>query len=604
MEEYAPAKRSKHTLLVQAEQVRTMYSQLPRSTFMVTIAATVSAVMFWSPLPHLHIVIWYLFLVANQASRFALFFAFRRANPAPEALPRWGRYWSAGGTLSGVVWGAGGLILFVPGSTEYQAILLALLVGVMFGGAVLNAHHKPTLYSFSIPVLLPMIARLLGEGGSTQILFAVIEALVLVTILMFGHNFNRVLTESIARRFENVDLVDELQEQTRFADAARHVAEAATRAKSQFFAAASHDLRQPLHALGLFAAALLEKTREPEALEVVRSINDSVEVLENLFAELLDVAKIDAGAIQPNLSHIQIAPLMARLKLDADPSANDKGLQMRVRPSHLWVHTDPLLLERILRNLISNAIRYTDHGGVLIAARRRGDRVRFEVWDTGTGIPEAEYARIFEEFYQSGNPGRHSKKGLGLGLSIVQRLAGLLGYPVRLHSVVGKGSVFSIEVPLGHAVLPQVQATGMRTATTTPTTSDVFANRLVAVIDDEDTILKGMQTLLAGWGLEVAVGHDADETLERLGELGRYPDLLIVDFRLQEGLTGVQAIQRLRNELGADIPALLVTGSTSAAHAIEAEQHGYQFLTKPVMPAKLRAMVELKLKEAESTARP
>jgi CheY-like chemotaxis protein len=205
---------------------------------------------------------------------------------------------------------------------------------------------------------------------------------------------------------------------------------------------------------------------------------------------------------------------------------------------------------------------------------------------------------------KSGNPGRHSKKGLGLGLSIVQRLADLLGYPVSLHSVVGKGSVFSIEVPLGHAVLPQVQATGMRTATTTPTTSDVFANRLVAVIDDEDTILKGMQTLLAGWGLEVAVGHDADETLERLGELGRYPDLLIVDFRLQEGLTGVQAIQRLRNELGADIPALLVTGSTSAAHAIEAEQHGYQFLTKPVMPAKLRAIVEQKLRDAQPAARP
>jgi CheY-like chemotaxis protein len=289
--------------------------------------------------------------------------------------------------------------------------------------------------------------------------------------------------------------------------------------------------------------------------------------------------------------------MFARLKLDFEPLAFEKGLRLRVRSSRLWTRSDPVLLERILRNLTSNAIRYTSQGGVLIGARRRGERVRIEVWDTGTGIPVAERDRIFEEFYQAGSPERHSKKGLGLGLSIVQRLANLLGYPIGLRSVVGKGSVFSVEAPLGRAELPKAPEKPRIAAT-----ADDFGGRLIAVIEDEDAILEGMKALLSGWGCVVVAGHNADEVLERLGEVARYPDLLIVDYRLEGGLTGVQVIQRLRSELDAGIPALLVTGSASAERALEAEQHGYHLLMKPVMPEKLRTMVGFKLKEKSSRA--
>jgi signal transduction histidine kinase len=597
MERNARDPNPNRNLLVHAEQVRTIYSLLPSSNLGNTLGGVVLAAALWSQAPRLNIVLWLIVLFLFQGWRFYLFFAFRRAAPATEDMPRWGAYWTVGAGISGLIWGTAGVILFVPHSLEHQAILLTGLYAILFGGAMLIANHKPSFYAFTIPVLPPIVVRLLAEAGTAQLFFAVISVLVMAIMLTFGRKLNRVLTESVARRFENIDLIDELKEQTRIADAARQVAEAATRAKSQFFAAASHDLRQPLHAMGLFAAALQDKTREPEVLNLVNSISASVEALENLFAELLDISKIDAGAIQPELSHFPLAPLFARLKLDFEPLAFEKGLRLHVRPNRLWTRSDPVLLERILRNLTSNAIRYTSHGGVLVGARRRSEHVRVEVWDTGAGIPEAERARIFEEFYQAGGPDRHSKKGLGLGLSIVQRLANLLGHPIGLRSAVGKGSVFSIEAPLGRAEPPKAADKPRMAAT-----ADDFGGRLVAVIEDEDAILEGMKALLSGWGCDVAAGHNADEVLERLGEVGRYPDLLIVDYRLEAGLTGVQVIQRLRGELGADIPALLVTGSASAERALEAEQHGYHLLMKPVMPERLRTMVGFKLKEKSNRA--
>jgi signal transduction histidine kinase len=592
MERNVQHSRPNRDLLVHAEQVRTIYSLLPSSNLGNTLGGVVLAAALWSQAPRLNIVLWLIVLFAFQGWRLYLFFAFRRAAPVTEEMPRWGARWAVGAGISGLIWGAAGVVLFVPQSLEHQAILLTGLYAILFGGAMLIANHKPSFYAFTIPVLPPIVVRLLAEGGTAQLFFAVVSALVMAIMLTFGRKLNHVLTESVARRFENIDLIDELKEQTRIADAARQVAETATRAKSQFFAAASHDLRQPLHAMGLFAAALQDKTREPEVLNLVNSISASVEALENLFAELLDISKIDAGAIQPDVGHFALAPVFARLKHDFEPLAFEKNLRLRVRPSRLWTRSDPVLLERILRNLTSNAIRYTSQGGVLVGARRRGERVRIEVWDTGAGIPDTERDRIFEEFYQAGSPERHSKKGLGLGLSIVQRLANLLGHPIGLRSAVGKGSVFSIEAPLGRAELPKA-AESPRIAATV----DDFGGRLVAVIEDEDAILEGMKALLSGWGCDVVAGHDADEVLESLGEVGRYPDLLIVDYRLEGGLTGVQVIQRLRSELDADIPALLVTGSASAERALESEQHGYHLLMKPVMPEKLRTMVGFKLKE-------
>jgi signal transduction histidine kinase len=414
--------------------------------------------------------------------------------------------------------------------------------------------------------------------------------LVLLSATVFGRNINRLVRRSIEVRYRNEDLIRALSEQKALAEAARAQAEHADRAKSQFLAAASHDLRQPLHALGLFGAALETRTRDPEAKALVTSINQSVEALETLFNELLDISRLDAGAIQPALAHFPLRPLLNRIRLDFSAPAQQKQLRFVVHDSALWVHSDALLLERMLRNFVANAVRYTHRGGVLVACRRRGSQVSVEIWDTGIGFAADQRELIFEEFYQVGDTGRHTKKGLGLGLAIARRLALLLGYRIEVRSEPRRGSVFGLRVPLGDA----------HAATAAPAEQPVVASplaqgKLILVVDDETPILDGMHALLSTWGCEVVTGASGDEALDALGELERYPDLIIADYRLQRKETGIDVIRRVREELGVLLPAILITGTTTGDLASAVENIGCDLLYKPVLPQELQATIAGKL---------
>jgi len=409
--------------------------------------------------------------------------------------------------------------------------------------------------------------------------------------VMFGRNINLLVHESIRRRFENVELIELLARQKQIAEQARAEAEAANRSKTKFFAAAGHDLRQPLHALGLFAAALAERLRDPQVLDLVNSINASVEALEGLFNELLDIAKIDAGVMQANYAEFPLRRVLDRIRLDFEPVAAEKGLGLRVRPSLVFVRSDPLLLERILRNLVSNAIRYTNQGRVLVAARRRGRRVSLEVWDTGIGIAESEREQIFAEFYQAANPERSSRKGLGLGLAIVRRLCEMLGYRIQVVSRVALGSVFRFEAPTvpGRPLPPSpTQAPEL------PTLG--LAGRLFVVVDDESAIVAGMRVLLGGWGAEVVGSSTGDDVLGQLEAIGRLPDLIIVDYRLADGRLGTEVIDRLRDVLDPEIPAIIVTGLPTPDLADQVRARGDDLLLKPILPSDLRALIDTKLR--------
>jgi CheY-like chemotaxis protein len=383
----------------------------------------------------------------------------------------------------------------------------------------------------------------------------------------------------------------ELERAKEAADTARSDAEIANRSKTQFFAAASHDLRQPLHAMGLFAAALSDRVHDPEVQQVVHSINASVDALEGLFNELLDISKIDAGVIKPALSHFALAPLLERLRMDFEPEAFERRLVLRVVPTRLFVHSDPVLLERILRNLIANALRYTWQGGVVVGARRRGREASIEVWDTGVGIEPEERQRVFEEFYQIGNPERNSRKGLGLGLSIVKRLTTLLDAPLAMSSVRGRGSVFRVRVPLGRQ--PEAGPAAARASRVAP---GGLTDRVIVVVEDEPAVLQGMEVLLKGWGATVVACSAVPELLERIAALEDAPDLIIADYRLREGGVGTDAIKALRTRFDCAIPAIIVSGSTTPAHLDEARAMDAHLLLKPVMPAKLRSLINFKLK--------
>jgi CheY-like chemotaxis protein len=345
--------------------------------------------------------------------------------------------------------------------------------------------------------------------------------------------------------------------------------------------------------MGLFAAALSDKVRDPDVQQVVQSINASVDALEGLFTELLDISKIDAGVIKANPVHFGLAPMLERLRVDFEPEAFQRGLQLRVAPTRHYAYSDPVLVERILRNLIANALRYTWQGGIVVGARRRGRDVSLEVWDTGVGIDPDERDRIFEEFYQIGNPERNSRKGLGLGLSIVKRLASLLGSVVTVQSVRGRGSVFRVRVPLGR----RPEATLMAAPRAGADRGDL-AGRVVVVVEDEAAVLQGMEMLLQGWGATVLACSSLADVADRAEALEAAPDLVIADYRLREGGVGTQAIVQLRERFGTEIPAIIVSGSTTPAHLEEAKAINAHLLLKPVMPAKLRALINFKLKGA------
>jgi signal transduction histidine kinase len=583
---------------VRAEQVRILYQQLPYSIVGTVIAVVFLAAVMWNIVPHNAIVGWVLCMAANQLWRLVLYFQFNRLHVGAHDFERWAQYWAAGSLISGVLWGGAGFLFFVADSPVHQAFLIVLIFGVVAAAVLLIGMHMPSFYGFVVPALVPIVVRNLIEGGTGHFILAFIAAVTTLAILSFGRNYNRALMESLRNRFENEALAralaqqnGELERATEAAEAARNDAEIANRSKTKFFAAASHDLRQPLHAMGLFAAALADKVRDPEVQQVVHSINASVDALEGLFNELLDISKIDAGVVKANPVHFELALLLDRLRMDAEPEAFERSLQLRVLRTRHFVYSDPMLVERILRNLISNALRYTWQGGIVVGARRRGRDLSLEVWDTGVGIDAEECGRIFEEFYQVGNPERNSRKGLGLGLSIVKRLATLLGSAVTVESARGRGSVFKVRVPLGRR--PETAPAGMLHIRSGP---GDLSDRSIVVVEDEAAVLEGMQVLLEGWGASVVACSSVPEVIARANALASAPDLVIADYRLRDGGVGTQAIVALRERFRAEIPAIIVSGSTTPAHLAEAQAMNAHLLLKPVMPAKLRSLIHFKLK--------
>ncbi len=374
-----------------------------------------------------------------------------------------------------------------------------------------------------------------------------------------------------------------------------HQLQVANLAKSRFLAAASHDLRQPLHALNLFVAQLRTEEDQAERNRVVARIDAAVDAMNELFNALLDISKLDAGVLTPDFSEFPVEHLLERIVSTFASAAREKGLQLRVVGSRAWVRSDFILLERILLNLVSNAVRYTARGGVVVGCRRRDGRLRIDVCDSGIGIPQDQQGNIFGEFYRLAGPDRGRTGGLGLGLAIVDRLCHLLEHQIELSSRLGRGSRFSVSVPL--AAVRREPAT----LSISPTAiADPASGKLVVVIDDDALVLDGMRGLLRSWGCQVVTAESDQAALARLAGRDRRPDLIISDYRLADGNTGFEVIKSLRSALGAPIPAFLITGDTAPERLREANASGFHLLHKPVSPMTLRAMLNQLLKDQDN----
>ena len=376
---------------------------------------------------------------------------------------------------------------------------------------------------------------------------------------------------------------------------AKATAEDANLSKTRFLAAASHDILQPLNAARLFATALAERmpnldqgaaAARDEAVGLARNVDASLESVEEILTALLDMSRLDAGAMKAEVAPFHIDDILKQLRIEFEPLAREKNLKLTFAPCSLTVRSDRRLLRRLLQNLVSNAIKYTPKGRVLVGCRRHRGRLRIEVWDTGLGIPEGKRKAVFREFERL-EAGARTASGLGLGLSIVERLARVLGHKILLRSQVGRGSCFSLEVPVA-PMLPKAL----------PATLDAvgrplyqpLAGMVVVAIDNEPRILEGMQVLLGGWGCHVIVAGSLKLAEQALSAAKTVPQAIIADYHLDD-TGGIETIVALRWKFGANVPAILLTADRTQAVRLEAEAKDIKLLNKPLKPAALRALL-------------
>ena len=390
----------------------------------------------------------------------------------------------------------------------------------------------------------------------------------------------REAKETLEQRVEERTM--ELRQANAALALAKSEAEQANLSKTKFLAAASHDLLQPLNAARVFAAALSERRMSPKNRSLAENALAALEAVDELLNALLDISKLDAGVLNPAITDFAIGPLLATMEAEHSLQARTKGLGLRARVGQHFVRSDPKLLGRILRNFIANAIRYTDHGRILVGCRRQGDSLLIGVWDTGIGIPADKFEEIFEEFRRLNSDGR--EKGAGLGLAIVRRIARKLDHELVLRSG-PQGSMFGVVVPLGDGTaVPKV-------APPIALPANAVAQAVVLVIDNEPSVLSAMTALLEGWQCTVIPCASAAEAVARLA-LGRQkPHLLIADYHLDHGEIGLDAIESVQQELETRIPALVVTADHTEAVQAEVRQRGYHLLNKPVKPARLRSLM-------------
>jgi signal transduction histidine kinase/CheY-like chemotaxis protein len=595
---FDPATRAMLDDQASAERVADIYAYLPITTVAMVVGVVVTVMQYWDLVPRAGMVVWLAALGLLGVVRSGMYrgFKHRRSNTR-EALLRWYQAWRATTLVAGCLWGVAAWFFYpYGGSTEKLILILTIYSYCMAGMQILSPQHN-TFYEFCALCLTPLVVRVALPGDSGGLMLAAYLLVIFGITIMLARLYRKNNEGLVQIKVRLDQLTLQLRSEKAAAEAARQEAEVANRAKTQFFAAASHDLRQPLHAMGLFAEALRQRNHDEEVAQLVASINGSVDALEGLFSELLDITRIDTGGVDVSPEHFNMGDIFRKLRLHFEPVAFEKGLALRFRGAQHNLFADPVLVERILRNLVSNAIRYTNDGTVLVSCRRRNGRLLLQVWDTGVGIREREQEHIFEEFYQvpySEALSPQQRKGLGLGLAIVKRLAGLMQAPLRLRSVAGRGSVFSLELPSGRA--PRVrEPSDVRKKLPIGLTLD---HRFIVVVEDEPAVRGGLEVLLRGWGARVASFETAEQSCawaQQADPAKEVPDLLIVDYRLEQGRTGLEVIEAFRAHFGRGVPVIMVTGSTMTQHDAEAAEHDFHLLIKPVVPNKLRAMIGFKL---------
>ena len=560
------------------EQIRALYQQSPFLFLGIIVVMVVVTIFFWGKVEQQILLTWLFLNIGLTVARIILVKSFHRIKPEGEALVKWGVIFAVSATFSGLIWGSITLLFLQTSQIESVLLVAIILTGMTAGSLVPLSTFMPAYYGFCLPALLPLSIVMLNQDTGGLILIGYMIFAFIVVNLGYSFVVNRNLAESIRLRFENLELLDDLKLQ-------KDIAVKANADKSRFLAATSHDLRQPLHAMDLYLGALENLLNNNEQKELLKKSRQSSTALSDLLGALMDISRLDAGDVIVNRRVVDASAVLQDIYNEFEDQAKQFGIELKIRVQNAYADTDPLLLARILRNLLTNALRHSQAKKILLSSRVIADRVYLEVRDNGCGIPAAETEKVFSEFYQLNNPERDRNKGLGLGLTIIKRISILLGHKIVLKSKQNRGCCFSLELPrIDTCSEASVEADFIQSA-------DV-SGLFIMLIEDELSVRDAMRTLLRQWGCELLVADSLSSLEKELSSLSYpAPDLIIADYRLRENKNGLQAILLLRERFKEKIPAIVISGDTDKQIAQRVKQQGCVILNKPVLPEALRETI-------------
>lgn len=545
------------------------------NTFLITV---VGAGVWWA-LPSSQVVVWVLAGYVITAPRFLLSSLIKNVASEKKRYDRLEHLSILILFLSGLHWGIAGWLFLDPGNPNVFGFVLAAILGVVCATLASLAIRPRIWFIYAVATLGITIAKLLVIGNWG---IAAMGVGLLTFLTMVSRGLGERIKQSITQDFRNAELLQEVS-------IAKESAEKANLEKSLFMAATSHDLRQPLHAQSLLLEVLSNRVQGSELSDLVRKVVDSNDALNSLFNSLLEISQLDAGTITVHKGHHSLTECCELIVDEFFEVAGKKTLTIELTGDDSVVHSDALMLARIIRNLVSNAIKFTSEGGVKIHIQNDESTVLLSVSDTGVGIPPGEQKHIFNEYTQLGNKARDRSMGIGLGLAIVRRLCDLLEHSIEVESSDGTGACFRLVIPRGNrdsivSISPEVEVSSI---------GDID----VLLIDDEQPILDAMQTILTDWSCRSHAYTSYREAAKIINSTDLKPDLILSDYRLNEDVNGIEAIRLLRAKLGTDVPAILISGDTDPELLDYIQKENFYLLHKPLKTAKLRKVLGVLLND-------
>ncbi len=577
---------SSYQQLIAADKTLLIYKNIPAVLISHMLGCLPLAFVVWNAASKRTVIIWLVLLYLLSIIRAVHHYRFQPDIASPVLISDYRRLSLLFIALTGAVWGLAGVWFFDPDSVATYSFLILTLV-CMISGSMNSVSPMPPAYMyFSVLAMGPIIVITLIQGTSFYTLMGIAAFIYLLITVIFSRNLSHAIDDSLAFKYANEELVEKLQIQT-------SAAEKANLDKSRFLAAASHDVRQPLHAANLFVDALGNQFDRDDQQQNLQGVRKSLDSLGELFDALLNISRIDANITQVNKQHFNLDVLVADVKALFAQDADAKGIVLQHHHCQHVVYTDRAQFKQILVNLLSNAVRYTRQGKVeIFCDQLSDDDLRLHVKDTGIGIAKSDLQPIFEEFVQLNNPERDRDKGMGLGLAIAQRLAEMLQLPLGVNSMPDKGSDFYLCVPLGDQhkqVLPEKALLY---------DSKHLAGLRVLVVDNEPQIITAMQRLLENWQCQVLTAESTAQAL-KLVESNIQLDMLITDYRMPGELSGLQLIKTILQQRG-KIPCLLISGDTSQDILIKAQRDNVLLLHKPVKAVQLHMAITQALSKARA----